>query len=242
MSNNNRVLGLIPARGGSKRLPRKNLLSLAGKPLIFYTIQAGLQSRFIDELIVSTDDVEIAGVSGEYGAKIPFMRPAELARDETSTFEVVLHAIDYYKTVEGRSFENIVILQPTSPLRDYTDIDNAMLLMHEKKADAVISVCEPAHTPLWCNTLPDDLSMEGFLREDVKHKRSQELDRYYRLNGAIYIFNISRLIAEKTFFINSNIFAYIMHQEKSVDIDTSLDMKLCEVLIQVQMSEKFHEK
>lgn len=236
MSNMSRVLGIIPARGGSKRLPRKNLLPLVGKPLISHTIKAGLQSHCIDELMVSTDDPEIARVSFENGANVPFMRPSELAQDDTSTFEVVKHAIDYYKSVEGRLFEYVVLLQPTSPLRDWTEIDNAMLLMHKNEADAVISVSEPDHTPLWCNTLPDNLSMEGFLRDDVKFKRSQELDRYYRLNGAIYISNISRLLVEKTFFLKNNIFAYIMPQEKSVDIDTALDLKLCEVLMQERIS------
>ena len=232
----NPVLGIIPARGGSKRLPRKNLLPLAGKPLISYTIQAGLQSHCFDELMVSTDDVEIKRVSVEYGANVPFMRPSDLALDDTSTFAVVRHAIDYYEKVEGRLFEYVVLLQPTSPLRDGADIDNALLLMHKKNADAVISVSEVDHPPLWCNMLPDDLSMAGFLRDDVKLKRSQELDRYYRLNGAIYIIKISRLLAEKTFFIKDNIFAYVMPQEKSVDIDTVLDMKLCELLMQERMS------
>lgn len=231
-SNMNNFLGIIPARGGSKRLPRKNLLPVAGKPLISYTIQAGLQSHFIDELMVSTDDTEIARVSVECGATVPFMRPSELANDETSTFEVVRHAIDYYKTIEGRLFEYIVLLQPTSPLRDEVEIDNAVLFLQKNKADAVVSVSEPDHSPLWCNTLPDNLSMEGFLREDVKYKRSQELDQYYRLNGAIYILSISRLMEEKTFFLKSNIFAYIMPQKKSVDIDTALDLKLCELLLQ----------
>lgn len=230
------VLGIIPARGGSKRLPRKNLLPLAGKPLISYTIIAGLQSHCIDELMVSTDDNEIARVSVEFGAKVPFIRPSDLAQDYTSTFAVVQHAIDYYKKEEGKLFEYVVLLQPTSPLRDWVEIDNAMLLMQRNSTDAVISVSEPDHTPLWCNTLPDDLSMEGFLRDDVKFKRSQELDRYYRLNGAIYICKTSRLLEEKSFFLKNRIYAYIMNQEKSIDIDTRLDLMLCEILVAEKMS------
>lgn len=235
ISNSGGVLGIIPARGGSKRLPRKNLLPLAGKPLISYTIQAGLQSHCIDELMVSTDDSEIARVSIEYGANVPFMRSSALAQDDTSTFEVVRNVIDYYKNEKSWLFEFIVLLQPTSPLRDAVEIEFAMELLHKNKADAVISVSEPDHTPLWCNTLPNNLSMKGFLRDDVKFKRSQELDRYYRVNGAVYIINVSRLLAEQTFFIKNNIFAHIMPQEKSVDIDTGLDLKLCELLIQERM-------
>lgn len=232
MLDGKKVIGIIPARGGSKRLPRKNLLPLAGRPLIAYTIEAGLRSHYIDVLMVSTDDLEIASIATSYGALAPFIRPSILARDETGNFEVIQHVIEFYKNSENKEFDYIVYLQPTSPLRDYTEIDNAMLLMQNKNADAVVSVCETDHTPLWCNTLPDTLSMEGFLKDDVKFKRSQDMDRYYRLNGAIVILNTPRYLVEKTFFIKNNIFAYVMPQEKSVDIDTSLDIKLCEVLMQ----------
>ena len=238
MLDGKKVLGIIPARGGSKRLPRKNLLILEGRPLIAHTIEAGLLSHYIDELVVSTDDLEIADIAKSYGAQVPFIRPAALSRDESGSFEVIQYTIEYYKNSENREFDYIVYLQPTSPLRDKTEIDNAMLFMLNKNADAIVSVCEVEHTPLWCNKLPDNLSMEGFLMDHVKYKRSQDLDRYYRLNGAIYIINISRLLVEKTFFIKNNIFAYIMPQEKSVDIDTALDMKLCAVLMQERMSAK----
>jgi len=224
------VLGIVPARGGSKRIPRKNLVELAGKPLIAYTIEAGLRSRFIDTVVVSTDDREIADVSRSLGAQVPFLRPAELALDESSTFDAVQHAVDYYKQI-GKEFGYIVLLQATSPLRDSGDIDNAVELLLHKQADAVISVCEVEHNPLWANKLPEDLSMNGFLTEAVKNKRSQDLAKYYRLNGAIYICAIERLLQEKSFSIKENIFAYIMPLEKSVDIDTMLDLKLCEILL-----------
>ncbi len=232
----NNVLGIIPARGGSKRLPHKNLLPLAGKPLISYTIKAGLEAHCIDELMVSTDDPEIARVSVEFGAKVPFMRPSKLAQDDTSTFAVVQHAIDYYKTVEGKTFKFIVLLQPTSPLRDGEDVDLAMKFLYSKNADSVISVSENDHSPLWCNTLPDDLSMNTFLREELKFKRSQDLEKYYRLNGAIYICNTARLLEEKTFFLKDRVYAHIMPQEKSIDIDTRLDLILCEILLTEMLS------
>ena len=230
MIDGKRVLGLIPARGGSKRLPRKNLSPLRGRPLIAYTIEAGLASPFLDELLVSTDDAEIAEVARSYGAKAPFLRPAALALDHSGTFEVIQHALEYCR---GRQqhFDYLVYLQPTSPLREAEDINEALRLLRQKEADAVISVAQPDHTPLWCNTLPESLSMTGFLREEVKNKRSQDLESYYRLNGAIYIIDIARLQAEKTFFLEEKIFAYIMPPERSVDIDSALDLKLCELLL-----------
>jgi len=229
------VLGIIPARGGSKRIPRKNLIKLAHKPLIAYTIEAGLHSPYIDTLVVSTDDREIADVAITHNAQVPFLRPIELARDESCTFEAIRHSIEYYRDIEKREFDFVVLLQPTSPLRDSSDINEALEFLIYKRADAVISVCEVEHSPLWTNTLPVDLSMAGFLRADVKNLHSQDLRRYYRLNGAIYICNTRRLLAEKSFFIMDNVYAYIMPKEKSVDVDTMLDLKLCEILLKEGM-------
>ncbi|KUO70129.1 MAG: CMP-N-acetlyneuraminic acid synthetase [Desulfosporosinus sp. BRH_c37] len=232
------VLGIIPARGGSKRLPRKNIRDLAGKPLIAWTIQAGLNSKYIDELIVSTDDPEIYNISQQYGVKLPFIRPAELASDQASGFAVVEHTLNFYRDNYNKTFDYVLLLQPTSPLRNYSDIDGAFKLLEKENANAIISVCEMEHSPLWANTLPNDLSMANFLAEGVKGKRSQDLDKYYRLNGAIYICDTKRLQQEKTFFIKDNIFAYIMPTERSIDIDTEWDMKLCEAqLLGVQTTD-----
>lgn len=225
------ILCIIPARGGSKRIPRKNLMILEGRPLIAYTIEAGLHSRHIDELLVSTDDLEIANVSRAYGLSVPFMRPSELSQDESSTFGVIQHAIEYYRGHEKKEFTYVMLLQPTSPLRDATEIDKAVEFLMQRRADAVVSVCEVEHSPLWVNTLPEDLSMAGFLRAEVQNRRSQDLEKYYRLNGAVYICRIERLLQERTFFIKDKIFAYVMSQEKSVDVDTMLDLKLCEILL-----------
>lgn len=235
MINNKSVLALIPARGGSKRLPRKNIRLLANRPLIAYTIEAGQQSHYIDDLIVSTDDREIADIAISYGAQVPFIRPSALAQDKSSNFEVIQHALLNYSKIAKRAYDYIVYLQPSSPLRDYSDIDNAILLMQKKNADAVISVSETDHSPLWCNTLPPDLSMVSFLSEDAKLKRSQDLATYYRLNGAIYICKTAKILEEKTFFLKSNVFAYIMKPEKSIDIDTMLDFMLCETLLSHNM-------
>lgn len=226
------ILAIIPARGGSKRVPRKNLANLAGKPLITYTIEAGLKANYIDELVVSTDDHEIAAVAKSSGASVPFIRPYELAQDESSTLDVIKNVIDFYKKTELKLFDYILLLQPTSPLRDYAEINKAIEILADKKADALVSVCETEHSPLWTNTLPADLSLVNFIKDEVKNKRSQDLEKYYRLNGAIYICNSARFLNEETFFIKGNIYAYIMSQEKSVDIDTIIDFALCEILLQ----------
>lgn len=217
-----RILALIPARGGSKRLPGKNILNFSGKPLIAWSIEAALKSKYIDRVVVSTDDNEIAEVGRKYGANVPFIRPKKIASDEATTIDVALHAINALKNM-GQVYELIILLQPTSPLRVTEDIDRLIELSIESKSDCVVSVCEAEHNPLWCNTLPASKSLSGFLEEKIINKRSQDLDKYYRLNGSMYLCNINRLVSENTFFLKDKIIAYEMSQESSVDIDTRLD-------------------
>ena len=219
MVGSKRLLAVIPARGGSKRLPRKNVLDLAGKPLIAWTIQEALNCKYIDQVIVSTDDKEISDISKEYGADVPFFRPSELATDEAKTVDVVLHLLDELEKV-GERYDYIILLQPTSPLRTAQNIDESVELLQMKISDAVISVCESEHPPLWCNVLPDDMSMDNFLDESVKNKRSQDLSKQYRINGAIYISSVKKLKKENSFFLSNNCIAYIMKQNVSIDIDT----------------------
>ena len=218
-------LAIIPARGGSKRLPRKNVLDLAGKPLIAWSIEAGLNSIYLDKVVVSSDDAEILAVSKKYSAET-ITRPDELASDTATTFDAIKHTID---NVE--QYDYIVLLQATSPLRDTKHIDEAIELLESKNADAVVSVCEMDHSPLWSNTLDESLSMQGFLRDEVLNKRSQDLEKYFRLNGAIYICRTGKLLEEKSFFLKENIYAYKMNRESSIDIDEEIDFKIAEVLI-----------
>lgn len=224
-------LAVIPARGGSKRLPRKNVLDLGGKPLIAWTINAARDCPYIDEIMVTTDDAEIADVARLHGANVPFLRPATLSNDSASSFDAIKHAIDFYKHELGKEFDFTVLLQPTSPLRGVRDISNAIELFEQKNADAIISVCETDHSPLWMNTLPDDLSMNRFIRNEVKNIRSQDLKKYYRLNGAIYICKTERLLFEKTFFISDRVFAYVMTKNSSVDIDNLSDLDYAKYLL-----------
>jgi CMP-N,N'-diacetyllegionaminic acid synthase len=230
MFNNKRILAIIPARGGSKRLPRKNILNLAGKPLIAWSIESALDSKYIDRVIVSTDDKEIAEISRDYSAEVPFIRPKELAADESSSINVVLHSINMLKE-KGEEYDFIMLLQPTSPLRTTKNVDEAIELLQSSNSDAVVSVCEAEHSPFWSNTLPTSGDFSNFLDYSIVNKRSQDLNKYYRLNGAIYLCLTNRLFDEKTLFIKDKIVAYIMPQEQSVDIDSKVDFCLASCLI-----------
>lgn len=220
------VLGLIPARGGSKRLPKKNIKNFANKPLITWTIEAGKKSRFIDNLVVTSDDPDILKISSVHGIDT-IKRPKEISGNHANTFDAVEHAIEKIKS----RYDFICLLQPTSPLRASEHIDEAIELLIEKNADAVISVSEMNQNPLWSNTLNDDLDMSGFLKEDVKNKRSQDLKKHYCINGAIYICNTIYLLEQRTFFVKSNVFAYIMNRESSIDIDDYVDFMIAECVM-----------
>ncbi len=230
MLNGKRVVAVIPARGGSKRFPRKNLADLAGRPLIAWTIDAARGSRFIDATIVSTDDPEIAAVSQHWGAEVPFIRPAQLADDRAKTRAVLVHAVEALRS-QQREFDWLILLQPTSPLRQAVHIDEALAMMTEKSADAIISLCQTEHPPLWSNTLPEDCSMRGFIPGTLKDRSGQELPTYYRLNGAIYVLRIERLLREETLLWEEHCFAYVMPTHFSVDIDTEFDLMFARTIV-----------
>lgn len=229
---NKTFLAIIPARAGSKRLINKNIKELNGKPLISHTIKSSLKSKYITKTVVSTDSEEIKKISNKDGASTPFLRPKELAKDDTASIDVVIHCINYYKNELNEEFDYVILLQPTSPLRDDKDIDNAIEYLLEKNADAVIGVCEMEHNPLWSNILDDSNSMKDFLNEVYINKRSQDLPTYYRINGAIYICKIEKVINENKLLIKDNIFAYKMNQIHSVDIDTELDFILAQTILE----------
>jgi len=220
-------LAIIPARGGSKRLPRKNVLPLGGKPLIAWSIEAAKESKYIDEIVVSSDDNTILDIADQYNIK-KIKRSAKLSSDNATTIDVITNTIKTCK----RNFDYIILLQPTSPLRNAKHIDDAIELLEEKGADAIISVCEAEHSPLWSNTLQNDYDMSQFLNKNLLNKRSQELQTYYRLNGAIYIANKEKLLKQNSFFLDKNIYAYIMTQKESIDIDTKLDFDFATFLLQ----------
>lgn len=232
MFDNKKIYAIIPARKGSKRLPNKNQLALSGKPLIAWTIEAAKESKFIDEIIISTDDEHIMKIAEQYGIPTPFKRPKTLSEDGSKTIDVLLHAINYFNIKETNKTVTL-LLQPTSPLRNHSDIDNSIEML-DKKTKAIVSVCETEHPPLWSNTLPTNLSMRSFLSKEILNKRSQDLPTYYRLNGAVYVAETDYLVKNYGFF-GPQTKAYIMPIKRSVDIDTELDFLFTEVILKYNM-------
>ena len=224
-------IAIIPARGGSKRLPGKNLMLIAGKPLIGWTIEAAIASGIFSRVVVSTDSWEIAVTAAQFGAEVPFMRPEELALDSTPSIDVLIHAVQELTRNGNPGWTHLACLQPTSPLRTPENIREAALLLEEKQADAVISVCRTEHSPLWSNTLPDSLSLDGFIPDAVQKTPSQLLPPYYRLNGAIYLCSIPRIIEERTLFLKSGAYAYVMNRKDSIDIDDQVDFDLAAIYL-----------
>lgn len=217
-------IAIIPARGGSKRLPGKNVKFLADKPLIAWTIEAALQSKVFDKVFVSTDCGEIAKVAKTFGAEVPFLRPAEIATDTATTNDVVTHLVEWFEKEHNKEVTTVAILQPTSPLRNAKHIQEAFKIMKDKQAKAVVSVCELEYPIQFCNTLGLDGSMDGFI--DPKNiQRTQDLEPYYRLNGALYFIYrgyVNRL--DKLYYEGT--YSYVMNRESSVDIDTEVDFSL----------------
>lgn len=224
------MLAVIPARGGSKGVPHKNIRDLDGKPLIAYTIEAAIKSKVFDKIVVSTDSSEIAEIAQRYGAEVPFIRPKDLSGDFSSSDDVVLHAIDYFKR-KGKEFEYVCKLQPTSPLRNETHIMEAYQLLKDSNSNFVVSVCECEHSPLWTGTLDEKKSLNRFINEYVKGACRQKLPKYYRLNGAIYMGKTEAFEDNKSFF-GKNGTAFIMNQEESIDIDNYFDFEIAKLLIE----------
>lgn len=224
------VVGLITARGGSKGIPRKNIRKLAGKPLLAWTIEAARQSRLLSRVIMSTEDNEIAQTARECGAEVPFMRPAELAGDDSAHIPVVRHAADWLEQHEGRAPEFLMVLQPPTPLRTAADIDGAIELADEKNADAVVSVVEAQHHPFLTRRMTEAGSLVEFVPCDIEYPRRQDLPPAYALNGAIYLIRCSRLPQLKTLVPQGSL-GFPMPPERSLDIDTPWDFHLAELIL-----------
>ena len=235
MKNNKKILALIPARGGSKRVKNKNIKDFCGKPLIVWTIETALKSKYIDEVILSSEDEKIIDVAKKYGCSVPFVRPKELSLDETPGIEPIIHAIENYK-----GFDYLILLQTTSPLRTVQDIDNCIELCFANNAKSCISVAEVTQNPHWMYSLDADKQMDKFISSnDIA--RSQDLPKLYSLNGAIYMNKISNLLKTKK-LINDNSIGYVMSEENSIDIDTEKDFKLAQFYINEKLKNNINRE
>lgn len=225
-------LAIIPARSGSKGLKDKNIKDLNGKPLIAYSIEAALESQCFETVMVSTDSEQYANIARAYGAEVPFLRSKTTASDTASSWDAVHEVLDEYQKIK-REFQTFCLLQPTSPLRTSQDIKNAYQLFVDRAAHAVVSVCEAEHSPLWCGQLPENLELANFIKPEAL-KRRQDTGKFYRLNGAIYIVDVNKFMTEKSFYpCQKESYAYIMSQEKSIDIDTELDFRIASMIISI---------
>lgn len=216
------MIAIIPARGGSKGLPGKNIKLLNGKPLIAYTIEAALESKSISRIIVNTDNVEIANVAKKFGAEVPFMRPEELADDTAKSIDVYNYTINRLEEEENTEINEIIVLQPTSPLRTAKHIDEAINLFHEKKADSVISYCREDHPIFWHKFITDEGKFEDIFEQNYLKNR-QEIRPTYFPNGAIYIFRTNILLQSRYYTQKS--YAYLMQKKCSIDIDSLEDFE-----------------
>lgn len=226
------ILAIIPARSGSKGLKDKNILLLDGKPLIAYTIEAAIKSRIFSDIIVATDSNIYADIAKKYGASVPFLRPNEISRDDSTSTEVILYTLEQLERM-GKRYDMFMLLQPTSPLRSSMDIINSMKLMENKNANAIVSMCETNHSKDFMIELEEDYCLEGFLK-NVRRRR-QDKKKTYMLNGAIYL-SKTEYYKENRDFYGDKCYAYIMDKYSSVDIDDIYDFKYAEILLKMKKS------
>lgn len=222
-----KVLAIVPARAGSKRLPRKNIRLFDGLPLIEHTFRAIKNSKYISVTVTTSDCPEVHKISSQYSNTFSLDRPAELASDKASMVDVLLHAADYAKKLG--TFDVVCVLQPTSPLRTTKDIDNAIKLYMEKKAKGVVSVAKCKHSPLWATSLDTHAEFQQFIK-GLTNTRSQDLKEFYQLNGAIYLVDKNILLSSKKLFLDNDYYPFIMSSENSTDIDSLLDFKFAEMV------------
>lgn len=225
-----RTVALIPARGGSKGIPRKNLAPLAGKPLIAWTIEAARHCAGIDRVLVSTDDEEIAAACRTLGAEVPFLRPAALALDTSPAIDAVLHALDWMVKEMPVPPTHLLLLQPTSPLRTTDDVSGALEIANRQDADGVVSVSAVRDHPYWTKTIDAEGNLSDFLPQELKATRRQDLPEVFAVNGAIYLARIEVLRDLRTFYTGRTK-AYVMPPERALDIDTPWDLHLANLIL-----------
>ncbi|MGA1870275.1 MAG: cytidylyltransferase domain-containing protein [bacterium] len=225
-------LGIIPARAGSQAIPHKNLVKLAGQPLIAYTFKAASASRTLDRIILTTDDPEIASLGEKYKINVPFMRPEELAQNDSTLEDVMLHALDWLKENEHYIPDAVVLLQATSPLRTTEHIDQAIELFEKESVESLVSVSPPMEHPCDMVYFTKENKIKFLLKEGgfLEGKQRQDYPLFYFLNGAIYIFRTEVLRKYRSRFGRS-VVPYIMSQLDSIDVDSLDDLHIAELII-----------
>ena len=241
--NDRKIFAIIPARGGSKGLPGKNIRTLAGKPLIAWTIEHAKSSKYIDKVVVSTDDPEIAKIAKKYGAEVPFLRPKELATDDAKTIDVILHALNWLATRDDY-YDLLVLLEPTSPLRDVGDIDKCIeMLIGNPKAEAIVSVAKLESTHPEFNVV---INEEGFIRKpdgttNFEVLRRQDLEDVYFFEGSIYISDVEALKQKRTFYHKLTL-VYVVPKYKSLEVDELCDFICIEALMKAKKGRGYENK
>lgn len=238
MIGNKTVLSIIPARGGSKGLPGKNIKMFMGKPLIGWTIESARRSSYIDRVLVSTDSFEIGEIAKTYGAEIPFMRPKELSNDQASGNSVISHALDWVEQNEHIIYDYFVLLQPTSPLRETWQIDEAIIKLNaNKSANSLVSIKEVSEHPYWMKKLNDKGYLEDFIDKKESVSRRQDLPQVFIVNGALYLSKPKYFQKYQNFYL-FDCLPYLMDQTTSVDIDDLNDFEYAETMMKLRYQNK----
>lgn len=236
------ILAIILARGNSKGVPGKNIKPIAGKPLIAWTIQASLRSKYTDRLIVSTDSDEIRDVSIKWGAEVPFKRPSELATDEATSESVLLHALNWIQNNEDNRYDYFILLQPTCPLRNEMHIDESIKkIIEDPEANSLVSVKEASANPYWMKVINSGGYLSDFMKRKKRISRRQNLPKIFQPNGAIYISKMKHYLETGSFYAGNTSY-YLMDAASSVDIDDFLDFEIAQYLIEKRdsSSEQFN--
>jgi len=224
------MIAIIPARGGSRGLPGKNIRPLAGKPLIAHTIGQALAAPSISRVLVSTDSPEIAQVAQQWGAEVPFLRPDELAQDHSLAIDTYLHTLRRLEQAEGFLHPELVVLQPTSPLRAVQDIEDCVALFRQRQADSVLTYYEANVPPAWAKRLDEQGKPHNYFAEALENKNRQEAATAYLPNGAVFVFRFE-LLERQRLYITDRSYAHVMPYERSIDIDSAIDFELAEFFL-----------
>jgi CMP-N,N'-diacetyllegionaminic acid synthase len=228
---NKRILAVILARAGSKGLPSKNIKSICGKPLIAWSIEVGLNSIYIDEVMVSTDCPLIAEVARKHGASTPFIRPSNLATDESTSFDAIHHTIDFYKQKLKKEFDYLVLLEPTSPLRTSKDVDCAIEMLINSGRESIVGICKTeSQNPAFLVVKDKQNLISGYLNKEIKVIRRQEIEDIFFLEGTVYISKVKTYMEKKTFYHQSTI-GYEVEKFKSLEIDDMDDFVMVEAIM-----------